>query len=96
MDRRHTSHFYSVFWRKAVTGIVTDTQKSTELAPHARHVHGTAGRCAADYDSEAHRIDPMVTWRAWGIPVRCGAGMVVLQTLLALYRFGDSTALLQL
>ena len=38
----------------------------------------------------------MVTWRAWGIPVRCGAGMVVLQTLLALYRFGDSTALLQL
>ena len=40
--------------------------------------------------------DPMVTWRAWGIPVRCGAGMVALQTLLALYRFGDSTALLQL
>ena len=38
----------------------------------------------------------MVTWRAWGIPVRCGAGMVALQTLLALYRFGDSTALLQL
>ena len=26
--------------------------------------------------------DPMVTWRAWGIPVRCGAGMVALQTLL--------------
>ena len=40
--------------------------------------------------------DPMVTWRAWGIPVRCGAGMVALQTLIALYRFGDSTALLQL
>ena len=40
--------------------------------------------------------DPMVTWRAWGIPVRCGASMVALQTLLALYRFGDSTALLQL
>ncbi len=38
----------------------------------------------------------MVTWRAWGIPVRCGAGMVGLQTLLALYRFGDSTAWLQL
>ena len=38
----------------------------------------------------------MVTWRAWGIPVRCGAGMVALQTLLAFYRFGDSTALLQL
>ena len=28
--------------------------------------------------------------------MRCGAGMVALQTLLALYRFGDSTALLQL
>ena len=40
--------------------------------------------------------DPMVTWRAWGVPVRCGAGMVALQTLLALYRFGDTTALLQL
>ena len=38
----------------------------------------------------------MVTWRAWGIPVRCGAGMVALQTLLALYHFGDRTALRQL
>ena len=38
----------------------------------------------------------MVTWRAWGIPVRCGVGMVALQTLLALYRFGDRTALPQL
>ena len=28
--------------------------------------------------------------------MRCGAGMVALQTLLALYRFGDSTALPQL
>ena len=38
----------------------------------------------------------LVAWRAWGVPVRCGAGMVALQTLLALYRFGDTTALLQL
>ena len=28
--------------------------------------------------------------------MRCGAGMVALQTLLALYRFGDGTALPQL
>ena len=40
--------------------------------------------------------DPMMTWRTWGVPVRCGVGMVALQTLLALYRFGDTTALLQL
>ncbi len=40
--------------------------------------------------------DLSARWRAWGIPVRCGAGMVALQTLLALYRLGDSTALLQL
>ena len=40
--------------------------------------------------------DLSARWRAWGIPVRCGAGMMALQTLLALYRFGDSTALLQL
>ena len=38
----------------------------------------------------------LVTWRAWGVPVRCGVSMVALQTLLALYRFGDTTALLQL
>ena len=40
--------------------------------------------------------DPMMTWRTWGVPVRCGVGMVALQTLLALYRFGDTTAWLQL
>ena len=40
--------------------------------------------------------DPMMTWRTWGVPVRCGVGMVALQILLALYRFGDTTALLQL
>ena len=38
----------------------------------------------------------MMTWRTWGVPVRCGVGMVALQTLLALYRFGDTTAWLQL
>ena len=40
--------------------------------------------------------DPMMTWRTWGVPVRCGVGMVALQTLLALYRFGDTTAWRQL
>ena len=55
--------------------------------------HTLGGFCDA---SPCLAGDPMVTWRAWGIPVRCGAGMVALQTLLALYRFGDSTALLQL
>ena len=40
--------------------------------------------------------DPLMTWRTWGGPVRCGMGMVALQTLLALYRFGDTTAPLQL
>ena len=40
--------------------------------------------------------DPMMTWRTWGVPVRCGVSMVALQTLLALYHFGDTTAWLQL
>ena len=87
------AYFPQRSWPKTVTSTATDNH----TASNSPSVHGAAaGRCATCYDSEARRIDPMVTWRAWGIPVRCGAGMVVLQTLLALYRFGDSTALLQL
>ena len=76
---------------------------SPEVRTSCKSQHHPEPRCQRAHAWRFRRLrarvslmNPMVTWRAWGIPVRCGAGMVVLQTLLALYRFGDSTALLQL
>ncbi len=31
--------------------------------------------------------------RAWRVPLLCGVGMVILQTSLAIYRFGETTSL---
>ena len=33
--------------------------------------------------------------RAWRFPLLCGVGMVILQTGLAIYRFGETSSLLQ-